>query len=553
MKNKRMILLSEAVFTGLGEKPSKGAIVVEGNKIIKVLNDWNYAEFETEDTKVIDCGKKMIMPGFIDAHTHFFMGATCASEHICTKLEASTSSEECLQMAADYAKEHPEEPRVLGFGWYLPNWNSDILPTKKELDEVFPDKPAYLFNADAHTVLVNSKALKECNITKDKKVEYGEVCLGEDGEPNGILKEVDAQGSAFNKLWDFPSDWLEDMFADFIRGASEQGITYLSDMTSPLDVSAETENLFNALVKMDSDDNLDVRVNLYTSLFSETEFEGEAGYAKHYSGDKVNYSGVKFYIDGVTTTYTGLLLEPYTDMPDTLGEPFFSKEKYRKFIIKANEMGLGVRLHCIGDGAVRWALDIFEESNKVNDNLGNKKGLLNAVEHIESIHPDDIGRFKELGVIASMQPAHLVLDANEKVDRIGVERCRYEWPFKSLIDTGAIMAFGTDYPVVGLNPFEGIHAAVTRCDKNDKPTGVNPEEKISLYEALKAYTLGGAIVYGRESDIGTLEEGKLADIVVVNENMFEVDEAEIKNCQADLTIMDGNVVFDRYNIANSRG
>ena len=247
----------------------------------------------------------------------------------------------------------------------------------------------------------------------------------------------------------------------------------------------------------------------------------------------------------MTSTYTGFLIEPYYDKNDMTGSPNYPKEVYEKRIIAANKRGLGVRLHCIADGSVRLALDAFEAANHATQNEGNHKNIKNSIEHCENIHPDDIPRFKELGVIASMQPYHLTLDFNEKISRIGKERCRYEWPHRSLLDAGARLAFGTDYPVVDFNPFPSIYAAVTRCDDEGNPTGINPEERISLTEALQAYTYGSACAYGREKELGTLERGKLADIVVVDRDLFSIHQSEIKDCRIEMTIMDGKVVYKR--------
>jgi predicted amidohydrolase YtcJ len=187
------------------------------------------------------------------------------------------------------------------------------------------------------------------------------------------------------------------------------------------------------------------------------------------------------------------------------------------------------------------ALDMFEASKRANG----RHGLKNTIEHIESIHPDDISRFAELDVIPSMQPYHLTLDFNEKIGRIGMKRCRWEWPHKTILDKGGSLAFGTDYPVVDFNPFPSIYAAVTRCDDEGNPTGINPEECISLAEALKAYTAGSANAYGRLEELGTLEEGKLADLIVVDRNLFEVEPYEIKDASVELTVMDGRIVFER--------
>ena len=264
--------------------------------------------------------------------------------------------------------------------------------------------------------------------------------------------------------------------------------------------------------------------------------------AKELYSEKLRLNGVKGFIDGVASTYTGLLLEPYSDNPETkgIGVPNVPQSELEPCIIAANAAGLPVRLHCIADGSTRMALDMYEASLKANG----MHGLPNTVEHIENIHPDDIPRFRELGVIPSLQPYHLTLDYMEKPRRIGEERCRWEWPHRSLLDAGADLAFGTDYPVVDFNPYPSIYAAVTRLDDDGNPASTNPEECVTLAEALYAYTAGGAKAYGRD-DIGILEEGKLADIIVVNKNLFAVEPEEIQHCETVMTMFDGEIIYEK--------
>jgi predicted amidohydrolase YtcJ len=256
----------------------------------------------------------------------------------------------------------------------------------------------------------------------------------------------------------------------------------------------------------------------------------------------LRYGGLKQFIDGVTSTYTGFLLEPYTDRPDTCGSANYPKEEYARCAKIAGAAGFPVRFHAIGDAAVRWALDVFEEANDARGDHANAAGIRNTIEHVETIDEADIPRFAELGVVISPQPYHLTLDANEKISRCGPARCRWEWPLRTLLEKGARMAFSTDYPVVGFNPFKNIYAAISRCDDEGKPTGVNPEEAITLAEALKIYTVGSAYAFGRDDELGTLEEGKLADIAVVDRNLFAIPPHDINGCGVVLTICGGKVV-----------
>lgn len=537
------IIKSEAIFTGLDDAPFKGAIAISGDKIFDVVKGQVPDDWSSDDTKIIDCGNKLVMPGLIDAHFHFFMGTCANSRYMTTDIEKSTSEEDCIRIVKEYEKANPDLNRLMGWGWFLANWNGAPLPTKESLDKAFPDKELILFCADGHTVWLNSKGLEACGIDENTVPVSGEVVLGDDGKPNGILMEG-AGLIALEKMSDFSVDVMKEIYAECFEALAQRGVTTISDISVPV-LSDEYRELVKRLKQMEEEGLFTSRLNLYTRLRDVPDYGEEIALREKYGKDGlVRYAGFKHVIDGVTSTFTGLMLEPYSDKPESCGDPAnFEKSFYVEAVKKANAEGIGVRLHCVGDRAVRWALDAFEESNKANNNPGNKKELKNTIEHIETIHPDDIPRFKELGVIASMQPFHLTLDANEKIYRVGDERVRWEWPHRSLLDSGARLAFGTDYPTVHFDPFENIYSAVTRKDTDRKPTGVNPEECISLAETLKCYTVEGAYTYDMSDEIGTLEKGKQADIITLDCNLFNIPEDEIPNANVEHTFLSGKEVY----------
>jgi predicted amidohydrolase YtcJ len=360
-----------------------------------------------------------------------------------------------------------------------------------------------------------------------------------------MLIELEAMADATMKLMSFPPDIAREMLSGFLKELAENGVTSTCDM-SPNVLNADTRRMYDNVLEVDEAGRLTARIHLYSDLLTiDADAKKEKETAQRYNSPMLRYMGLKSFVDGVTSTFTGFLLEPYADKPGFSGSANYPKENYARCAKIANENGFPVRLHCIGDAAVRWGLDIFEEAGAAIGDPGSKRGLRNSIEHVETIHPDDIPRFAKLDVIVSPQPYHLTLDANEKIARVGAERSRFEWPFRSFLDSGAPMAFSTDYPVVGLNPFKNIYAAITRCDDEGKPTGVNPEEKISLSETLKTYTHGSARVFGREDELGTLEAGKLADVIVIDKNLFEIPEFEINNCCVERTICDGKEIFVR--------
>lgn len=536
-----IVLRGNAIFTVKDKEVVSGGIAVKGNKIIAVAGHEEIDGYISENTKVYDFGDKLIMPGLIDGHDHLWWGAVANSDHM-VDLTSSTSEEEAIRMIKEYADSHPEEKRIRGFGWFPANWNDAPLPTKEALDRIIPDKPVYMNCADAHTSWLNSMALEESGYTPDMKLSSGAVGINEKGELNGIIYEPEALAYAWKMMYDFPEDQMEEILEDFMKGLASYGVTSLSEMSAD-EYEPYIYDRYKVFKKMADAGRFTSRVHVYTALLGQKDYSAAKEMAEEFSSDVFRISGLKGFLDGVTSTYTGLLKEPYADRPETCGEgaPLVSKEELEACVIEANREGFAVRIHCIADGSVAMALDAFEASEKVNG----KHGLKNSIEHIETVDPADIKRFAELGVIASMQGEHIPLDNNEKIVRVGEERCRWEWPLRTILDSGATLAFGTDFPVVHYNQFTGIHAAVARENYDGTHAGVENNEYITLAEALTANTLGSATVYNREHELGTLEAGKLADIVVVDRNLFDVDVSRIKDAKVIFTMMDGKVTFER--------
>lgn len=542
MKNTADIVLkSNVIFTAADNGLMSGGIAVKGNKIIAVGDADEIDRFVSADTEVYDFTDKLIMPGFIDGHDHLWWGAVACSDHM-VDLTASRSEEEAVEMIKKYAETHPDEKRIRGFGWFPANWGDAPLPTKESLDRIIPDRPAYMNCADAHTCWLNSKALEEAGYSPDMELKGGAVGVYENGEMNGIIYEPDAMIHAWEKLYDFPEEEIADITRHFMKGLAECGVTSLSEMSAD-EYKDFYHNRYRVFGSMADNGEFTSRVHVYTAMMGHTDFTEAKKWQAEFDSPYFRISGLKGFLDGVTSTYTGYMLEPYTDRPDTCGEgvPLATKESLEASVIAGNAAGLPVRIHCIGDAAVRMALDAFEASVRVNG----RHGLRNSIEHIETIDPADLKRFRELDVIASMQGEHLSMDSNEKLARAGRERCRWEWPFRSLLDAGATLAFGTDFPVVKYNQLPGIWAAVTRKNYDGSPAGADNNENITLEEALTANTLGSARVYGREHELGTLEAGKLADVIVLDRNLFDIPADEIRDAKVILTVMDGQVTFER--------
>lgn len=532
------ILKSTAIFTAKEETPFAGFVAVAGKEILAVEKGDDYSAYADDGTEVIDCGDKLIMPAFVDAHVHFFEGVLTSSEHMCN-LEASTSEEDAVERMKTYQATHPAEKALRGFGWFPATWGTEELPTKVSLDAAFPDIPVYCVAADWHTIWCNSKALEVSGYTADYQPPSGSIGLDENGELNGLLFEPEAYDMAMQQIKDYPIEELKRVMKEFIDQLQAYGITAVSDMFGG-DFAKGGRRDLEAAHELDQEGKLGTRLHIFHKFIGYRDFTPVRELANEIDSPRLKISGGKAFVDGVSTTYTALLNEPYADRPDTcgIGVPITPKEEMEASAVACNAAGFPVRFHADGDGASRMALDIFEASIEANG----KHHLPNSIEHIETIAPSDIPRFRDLEVIASMQPLHMVLDENEKVARCGEERCKYEWAHRTFLDTDVTLAFGSDYPVVHFNPFPNIHAAVTRCDGDGRPTGVNPEQKISLAESLTAYTLGAAKCYMREAELGSLEAGKLADIVVVDRNLFAVSEQEIHDAAVAMTLMDGEIV-----------
>lgn len=525
----RKMLISENVFDGEKYIGAAG-IVVEDNRITGVV------PHDTDSTgmEIMDFGKALLMPGFIDAHTHFFSGAESMSRYMCTNVREAKSEKECVAMMKEFAEANPELEILRGEGWFIGNWTDRTMPDKRSLDEAFPDKPVYMRCADGHSYWINSAALKQCGIDENTKPASGYVGKYDNGEPNGMLIEPEAYKPADDIYYNFSREEQQEIYENFFRITAGYGITGLGEMFAE-NYTKQTKARYELMKKMDEEGKVKARIYIYTKLFDYTDFQKAKEWQKEFDTENVRIGGVKGFVDGVAENYTALMLKPYSDRPETSGDavPLRTYEEIEKSVRAANEAGLQVRLHCIGDGAVRMALDIYEEAGCMD---------CNTIEHIESIDPEDIKRFKQIGVIPSMQPEHLVLDNNNKIIRIGEDRVRYEWPLKTMYEATERLAIGTDFPVVGIDPFRTIYSAVTRCDHEGRPTGCNPDERLTMEQVLTGYTKNAAAAYNSKTT-GMLKAGMSADIIAIDRNLFDTEPEEILKSKVIFTMFEGKQIY----------
>lgn len=538
-----MVIQGNRIFTG--EELVEGAIVIKDGIILDVCRKDGFDPYIDSHTKVYDFQDQTIMPGFHDFHIHLTLG--CLFEDY-VNLSSARSAEETARMVKNFADSRPEDEWILGFSWYHIFWDKKEMPDRTILDEAVPDRPVFLLNAECHGAWLNSKALEVTGINETTEdPPFGMILKDENGKPTGILLET-AMKLAVEQAFQMPEKKAIDLMERFLSKANRLGITSVSDMLPLPGFEVGDLSLYR---KFEEEEKLTVRTFFLNPLNGDLSRAREL--QEEYQSDVLRFSGLKQFLDGVAATYTALMVEPYSDNPTVKGEPFLPPDLLEEWITEADREGFRVRLHACGDGAVRLGLDLYEKAEELNG----KRDSRHAIEHIEVIHPDDIHRFAQLGVVASMQPEHMAItekfDDNVYLTRMGKERDPYTWPIKSLAESGAAMAFGSDYPVVELNPMLEIYRAVTRRFNDGKPEGGwNAKEKVSLEEALKYYTSGPAFANFMEDKLGTLEKGKLADVVVMDRDLFAVDPEELLEVKVKMTVMNGNVVYqDGKNIRGS--
>ena len=537
MQRADLIITGDNIYTGLTATTHPGFVAIKDNKILKVSKEIEeLTDYIDDNTEVQDFKDELIMPAFFDGHTHLILAGMYKTF---VNLGESKSEEEAAEMVSKFAETMEDAPWIIGFNWYHVFWENKVLPTKHSLDKYFPDRPVFLINAEAHGAWVNSKAMEICGIDKDTKdPNYGHIEKLENGEPSGFLFEAALGLIAVNAL-KFTVDQEKAFAQKYMESAAKFGITSVLDMQPYFGVNLGKNETYQVLEK---EGKLNLRVHCAPDLLGDLNETLKC--REKFASEKLKITHLKQFLDGVPTTYTALTIDEYSDKPGDTGTQLSDIDAIRAKVLEAHKLGFSVRLHACGDRAVRIALDCFEEAiNKYGKNEAR-----HGIEHIEGIHPDDIPRFKELGIIPSIQPEHLALtqkfSENPYLPRLGKEREKYLWAFKSLLNSAGVLSIGTDCPVVDNDPFLEIYRAVTRLHNDGKPEGGwNPQEKLTMAEALSAYTLGSSFGVGREKELGTLEEGKLADIVVLNQNLFTIDAEKIRETKVILTIMDGKMIY----------
>jgi predicted amidohydrolase YtcJ len=529
-----LVLVNGKIWTVNDRQPEAQAVAVLSNRVVAVGSTEEVRKWVGANTKVIDLQGKRVTPGFNDSHVHFLDGGMGLAG---VQLRYARTPEEFRNRIRDFAGKLPKGRWVLNGNWDHENWSPPNLPTRRLIDDVTPDNPVFINRLDGHMCLANSLALKLAGVTRETPDPPGGTIVRDaSGEPTGVLK--DAAMSYVYKVIPNPS---EEVIAEAVRAAmryaGENGVTSVQDMSASPDVFAVYQKLL-------ANGELTVRISGHQPL-AEWERLARVGVRAGFGNDKLKIGGLKGFADGSLGSTTALFFEPYLDDPKTSGLPsdeMFPESKMFNNILNADKAGLQIAIHAIGDKANKTILDMFAEVERRN---GARDRRL-RIEHAQHLRPEEIKRFGAQKVIASMQPYHAIDDGRWAENRIGPDRAKGTYAFRSLLNAGATLAFGSDWFVAPMDPVMGIYAAVTRRTLDGKhPEGWIPEQKITVAEAVRAYTMGSAYASGDEKLKGSIEPGKLADMSVLSADVFTINPIEIEMVKVVMTIFDGKVVYER--------
>jgi predicted amidohydrolase YtcJ len=539
------IILHGRIYTVNSKQPWAEALAIKDGKILALGTDQQIQALAGSSTKTVDAKGHLVLPGFVDCHIHFMEGSLGLEQ---VDLNGADSVPEIQKRVKAYTESHPDRPWILGMGWQYPVFAPSGLPNKKVLDDVVADKPVFLTAYDGHTTWANSKALQLAGITRDTPdPPNGKIVRAADGEATGALLEH--ASALVNKVAPTPTrEERLDALRKGIHEANRVGLTRVHSAGGDF----EYLDLYDDLRKSG-----DLTLRFYIAYFLDPpELKADQiskieAARKTYNDEWLSGGVVKTMLDGVVESHTAAMLEPYTDDPSQSGKLFWDPAKYKEAVRELDKRGFQVFTHAIGTKAVRTALDVYELANQTNHHHDAR----DRVEHIETITAQDIPRFGKLGVIASMQPLHAYPDDDTLkiwARNAGPDRASRAWPWQGIENGGGILAFGSDWPVVTLNPWPGVQNAVTRETTDGKPPGGwVPEQRISLADTIKAYTLNAAFAGHREKTEGSIEPGKVADLIVLGQDLFKMPASDLSKTEVMLTMVGGKVVYQSAAWANT--
>ena len=533
-----LILTNAKVYTADNSQPRAEAVAVIGPRIVAVGSSAEVDAWRGAGTRVIDAGGKLVVPGFNDAHVHF-MDASLGLAGV--HLKDAGSAEEFVRRIAQYAQKVPRQEWIQGGNWDEQGWTAARFPTRELIDPVTPHNPAALNRYDGHTTLANSLALKAAGITaQTPDPPGGRIDHNAQGNPTGILR--DAAQALLDKAIPTPS--REQLLRAARRGlalAASLGVTSMQEMSN-------------------SDENLGVNVDIYKELEERGELtarfyvapsitawqdQARLGIRHAFGSAYLRVGANKGFADGSLGSSTAYMFQPFSDDAGNHGlltEQMQPLSKMRNLMLGADRAGEQLCIHAIGDQAISITLDLFEAVARADG----EKDRRFRIEHAQHMAPKDFDRFARLNVIASVQPYHAIDDGRWAEKRIGQKRSSTTYAFQTFLYHGVHLALGTDWDVAPLDPLQTVYAAVTRATLDGKnPNGWFPEEKLTVAQTVDAYTMGSAYAEFQEKDKGSITAGKLADLVILSDDIFTIDPRLIREVKVDTTVVGGTVVFER--------
>lgn len=532
-----LVIINGKVLTIDKDNPAAEAIAIAGDAIIAVGKTSDISKMiEVGKTKVIDAGGRLVIPGFNDAHVHF---GPLDPDYI--ELRYTTDPAVITEkVKARVAKSKPGQ-LIKGGHWEHEMFTDKKWPAKELIDKVAPENPVLLSRADGHSALVNSYVLKKSGITRNSPDSFGGEIQKDPvtGEPTGILKE-----NAMNliRLGDVKTERTPEEESARIRQGYILALQQARELgVTSIQIPGNAD--FESYERLQKDGLLTIRIDIGEPLTADSlklinYLEEEKKYPRE--GNWIRFGYLKGFIDGTIGSGTALMFAPFTDNPKSSGLAMMPYNEFEKMVVRADKMGFQIGVHAIGDKGNNWTLNAFEKAQQLNG----KRDSRHRDEHAQTLQLSDIPRFAQLGIISSMQPTHCITDKRFYEKRIGAERCKGAYAWRSLIDAGSILAFGTDYQVEPLNPMEGLYASVTRKDRlGEDGEGWFPEQKLTMEEAIKYYTLGGAYAQFMENRKGMIKSGYLADIVITDKDLLTIPENEIMKTKVDYTIIGGTIIY----------
>jgi predicted amidohydrolase YtcJ len=528
-----LIITNASVWTVDNARPKAQAVAVLGDRIVAVGSSAEVDAWRGPRTQVIDAGGKLLLPGFNDSHVHFMSGGQQLDN---VEVNDATSSEEFVRRIPENARKTPKGQWMTGGDWDETKWDPAQLPTKEMIDPVTPNNPVFISRYDGHMALANSEALRLAGVTaKTPDPPGGFIVRDAQGSPTGALKDA-ATDFVFKIIPPLTHEQRRHAAKRALAHAAALGVTSVQEMNPEFaDIAAYAELLQQG----------ELTTRIYAApLITQVDDEAKVGVRHAFGGPYLRIGAVKGYADGSLGSGTAYFFEPFLNQPNNRG--LLSDEMHpislmRDRMMKADAAGLQICTHAIGDQGISTILDLYTDVVKAHGEADRRF----RIEHAQHMAAKDFDRFAQLHVIASMQPYHAIDDGRWAEGRIGHDRASRTYAFRTFLNHGVRLAFGTDWSVAPLNPLFGVYAAVTRATLDGKnPGGWFPEQKLTVAEAVEAYTMGSAYAEFQDQEKGSIARGKLADMVLLSDDIFAIDPVKIRDVKVLRTFVGGKQVFD---------